>query len=33
MSNFHMKRAYNKGEKPKIAKKVSNIEDHVENKV
>ena len=33
MSDFHMKRAYNKGEKPKIANKVSNIEDHMENKV
>ena len=31
MGDFHMKRAYNKGEKPKIAKKVSNFEDHAEN--
>jgi heme exporter protein D len=26
-----MKRAYNKGAKPKIKKKVSNFEDHAEN--
>ena len=31
MGDFHMKRAYNKGARPKIAKKVSNFEDHAEN--
>jgi hypothetical protein len=31
MSDFHMKRAYNKRARPRIAKKVSNFEDHVEN--
>jgi hypothetical protein len=31
MSDFHMNRTYNKGARPKIAKKVSNFEDHAEN--
>jgi hypothetical protein len=31
MSDFHMNWAYNKGERPKIPKKVSNFEDHTEN--
>ena len=31
MSDFHMKRAYNKRARPKIAKKASNFEDHAEN--
>jgi hypothetical protein len=31
MSDFHMNRAYNKAARPKIAKKVSNFEDHAEN--
>ena len=31
MGDFRMKRAFNKGVRPKIAKKVSNFEDHAEN--
>jgi hypothetical protein len=35
MGEFHMNRTYNwpkiKGDRPKIAKKVSNFEDHAEN--
>jgi hypothetical protein len=31
MGDFHMNRTYNKGVRPKIAKKVSNFEDHAEN--
>ena len=31
MGDFYMKRAYNKGARPKIKKKVSNFEDHAEN--
>jgi hypothetical protein len=30
MCDFHMNRTYNKGAKPKMTKKVSNFEDHVE---
>ena len=30
MGDFQMNRAYNKGDRLKIAKKVSNFEDHVE---
>jgi hypothetical protein len=30
MGDFHMNRAYNKREKPKIVKKVSNFEDQTE---
>jgi hypothetical protein len=31
MGDFHMNRTYNKGERPKTVKKVSNFEDHTEN--
>jgi hypothetical protein len=31
MGDFHMNRAYNKGERPKTAKQVSNFEDHTGN--
>jgi hypothetical protein len=31
MGDFRMKRAYNKEARPKIANKVSNLEDHAEN--
>jgi hypothetical protein len=31
MSDFHMNRAHKMGARPKIAKKVSNFEDHAEN--
>jgi hypothetical protein len=31
MRDFHMKRTYNKGAKPKMTKKLSNFEDNAEN--
>ena len=31
MGDFHMNRAFNKGDRPKISNKVSNFEDHAEN--
>ena len=31
MGDYHMNQAYKKGERPKIAKKLSNFEDHTEN--
>ena len=31
MGDFHMDRAYNKGARPKMTKKVLNFEDHAEN--